>query len=279
VKRVLAIHDISGVGKCSLTVALPIISACGVECAAAPTAVLSTHTGGFEGYTFRDLTDDLAPMFAHWDALGVKFDAAYSGYLGSARQIAIVEQAFSRVRDTGGVIIVDPVMADNGTLYASFPPDFPDGMRSLCERADIILPNMTESALMLGEAYVAGPYTREYVDGLLRRLAVLPRRVAVVTGVYFGDEQLGAAAIDRETGEISYALAPKIDGMYHGTGDVFASVFVGAYLRGLAVPRALQIAADFTSRTVLRTKLAGTEPRYGVAFEPELGALARELDL
>ncbi|MDR3209479.1 MAG: bifunctional hydroxymethylpyrimidine kinase/phosphomethylpyrimidine kinase, partial [Oscillospiraceae bacterium] len=161
-KRVAAIHDISCFGKCSLTVALPILSAAGIECAVLPTAVLSTHTGGFSGYTYRDLTDDLLPIWRHWQTLGLRFDAAYSGYLGSEAQLEIVAEIFDRLRAQDSLIIADPVMADDGRLYASFAPTFPDGMRALCTRADIILPNMTEAALLLGEPYREGPYTREY---------------------------------------------------------------------------------------------------------------------
>jgi pyridoxine kinase len=181
-KRVAALHDISCFGKCSLTVALPILSAAGLECAVLPTAVLSTHTGGFAGYTYRDLTDDLPPIFAHWQSIGLKFDAVYSGFLGSETQLRIAAEMFERLHETGALVIVDPVMADNGALYATFSPTFPDGMRSLAQRADVILPNMTEAALLLGEPYREGPYTREYIEGVLRRLRALPRRLAVLTG-------------------------------------------------------------------------------------------------
>jgi pyridoxine kinase len=278
-KRVAAIHDISCFGKCSLTVALPIISAAGIECAVIPTAILSTHTGGFDGYTYRDLTDDILPIFNHWLSLDLRFDAAYSGFLG-ANQIDIVAEIFDKLHERGALIVADPVMADNGALYSLFPPDFPDGMRELCRRADIILPNITEAALMLGEEYREGPYTREYIEDILRKLAALPRRIAVLTGVYFDDNELGAACIDVKTGDIAYAMAKKIPGAYHGTGDVFASAFVADFLRRgdansgdtniFNARNALQLAANFTSASVERTRLAGTDIRYGVNFEEEL---------
>ena len=274
-KNIVAIHDISCFGKCSLTVALPILSAAGIETAVIPTAVLSTHTGGFSDYTYRDLTDDILPIYRHWQSLGLTFDAAYSGYLGSEAQLAIIEEIFADMTSKGALIIVDPVMADDGVLYASFPQSFPAGMRRLCEKADIIVPNLTEAALLLGEEYVAGPYTREYVEDVLRKLAAIPKKLAVLTGVYFeGDEQrLGTASIDVATGAIEYALAPRVPGSYHGTGDVFASALSAELLLGKTPLDAMQTAAEFTAAAAQRTFDANTDRRYGVAFEPEMGRL------
>ncbi|MDR1065414.1 MAG: bifunctional hydroxymethylpyrimidine kinase/phosphomethylpyrimidine kinase, partial [Oscillospiraceae bacterium] len=169
-KRVAAIHDISGFGKCSLTVALPILSAAGIECSVIPTAVLSTHTGGFTGYTYRDLTEDILPVFRHWQSIGLTFDAGYSGFLGSPEQLEIVAGIFGEMKNGGAMIVVDPVMADDGKLYSTFDAAFPDGMRRLCAGADVIVPNITEAALMTGAEYKAGPYTREYIEKLLARL-------------------------------------------------------------------------------------------------------------
>ncbi|MBR3477470.1 MAG: bifunctional hydroxymethylpyrimidine kinase/phosphomethylpyrimidine kinase, partial [Candidatus Methanomethylophilaceae archaeon] len=157
-KRILAVHDISCVGKCSLTVALPIISAAGVECAVLPTAVLSTHTGGFTGFTFRDLTGDIKPIGAHWSSLGIRFDAIYTGFLGSFEQIELVKELIDGMSGQDVKVYVDPVMADKGKMYSVFGPDFPAGMRSLCEKADLIMPNMTELAFMLGFEYKDVPY-------------------------------------------------------------------------------------------------------------------------
>ena len=195
-KRIAAIHDISGVGKCSLTVALPIISAAGVECSVIPTAVLSTHTGGFEGFTFRDLTEDMKPIAEHWKKENIKFDAFYSGYLGSLAQIDIVRDIFELFRTSETLIMVDPVMADNGKLYSLFTLDHVKGMAKLCGHADIIVPNRTEAAFMLNREYKDGPMTEEEAGDLLRALAGLGARQVVLTGVHFADDDLGVACYD-----------------------------------------------------------------------------------
>ena len=193
-KRVLAVHDISGVGKCSLTVALPIISAAGVECSVLPTAVLSTHTGGFTGFTYRDLTEDIAPIAAHWKSLRLHFDAIYTGFLGSFAQIDLVAAAIRDLSAKDTLVAVDPVMGDNGKLYTVFDASFPPAMKKLCAGADLIMPNLTEATLMLGEEYREGPYEKTYIKGLLQRLAkAIPTRQIVLTGVYFDDRALGAA--------------------------------------------------------------------------------------
>ena len=279
-KRVLAVHDISGVGRCSLTVALPIISAAGVECSVLPTAVLSTHTGGFTGYTCRDLTDDLLPMARHWESLGEQFDAIYMGYLASFAQMDMMREIFSLLADKDTLIAVDPVMGDNGKLYAAFDMTFPPAMLELCTHADLIKPNMTEAALLLGEEYRPGPYTREYVEGLLTRLAeATATRQIVLTGVYFDDRELGAATLDAETGEIAYILGRNVPGLYHGTGDVFGSALVGAMVRGLPLSEAVRAAVDFTVAAICTTAKAGTDIRYGVNFEANLPVYMRALGI
>ncbi len=276
-KRVAAIHDISCFGKCSLTVALPVISATGAEVSAIPTAVLSTHTGGFTGYTFRDLTEDILPIVRHWQGLNLHFDAFYTGYLGSFEQIGIVREAFRALKSPDTLLVVDPVMADNGKLYAHFPKDFPEGMRSLCAEADVIVPNLTEAALLLDEPYVEGPYERDYIEGLMRRLSNLGPRRVVLTGVWFDADKLGAACYDRSTGACGVSLAPRIEGYYHGTGDVFASVLVGALLNGCGLEQAVELAVNFTAASIRRTHDAGTDIRFGVNFEAGLPALAEEI--
>jgi pyridoxine kinase len=278
-KRIAAIHDISCFGKCSLTVALPIISALGVEVSAIPTAVLSTHTGGITGYTYRDLTEDILPIAEHWKTLDLRFDAVYTGFLGSFEQIDIVSAVFDTFKTPEMRIIVDPVMADNGSLYKIFPTDFPTGMRRLCQKADLIVPNITEAVLLLDEPYLEGPYTQDYIEGLLRRLSALGPRQVVLTGVHFDNAQLGAASFDAETGETDYAFAGRIPGYYHGTGDVFASALTGALLNGKTLPEATALAVDFTVGSIARTKAAGTDIRFGVNFEAGLPALARRLGL
>ena len=272
-KRVLAIHDISCFGKCSLTVALPIISSTGIECTVLPTAVLSTHTGGFKGFTYRDLTDDIVPILEHWKTLDIGFDSIYTGFLGSFDQIEIVSKIFDELKKKDTLIVVDPVMGDNGELYSIFGKDFPKGMRKLCEKADIIIPNITEAVLLLGEDYVKGPYTEEYIEGLLKRLGEINSKWIILTGVFFGDGRLGAAAYDSRTGRTAYSFRDLIPGYYHGTGDVFGSAVVSAMMNGACLGHANEIAVEFTAESIQRTKDAGTDVRFGVNFEEGLGKL------
>lgn len=267
-KRVAAIHDISGFGKCSLTVALPIISAAGSECAVIPTAVLSTHTGGFKDFTFRDLTEDILPIAEHWRREGIRFDAIYTGYLGSFEQIDLVCKVIDILRDENTLVVVDPVMADHGKLYPIFPDNFPDGMKKLCAMADIVIPNLTEACLMLGIEYNDGIFTEEYVKEILDGLLAMGAKTPVLTGVYFDDEKLGAACL--ENGEIKYAFSDRINAMYHGTGDVFGSALIGALMEGFALQASLEIAAKYTSGCIDRTLRFQPDRTYGVDFENEL---------
>lgn len=278
-KRVAAIHDLSGFGKCSLTVALPILSAAGIETSVIPTAVLSTHTGGFEGYTFRDLTSDLLPFARHWKSLALEFDCVYSGFLGSFEQLEVVSRLFEMFKRKDNLIMIDPVMADNGKLYSIFTPAFAQGMAKFCSRADIIVPNITEAAFLLGESYRPGPYDRAYIEYLLEKLGGLGARRVVLTGVWFEENHLGAAVLDSKTGEISFAFQNRIEGLYHGTGDVFASALLGALLNGFTLHGAAQIAVDFTVDSIQRTQRAGTDVRFGVNFEQGLPGYIRSLNL
>ena len=278
-KRAAAIHDISCFGKCSLTVAIPVLSAAGIETCPIPTAMLSTHTGGFTNIHIRDLTDDVMPVAEHWKSLDLRFDAIYTGYLGSFRQLDIVSDFFDKFKSEGTTIIVDPVMADNGRLYGGITDDFPAGMRKLCEKADIITPNLTEANLMLGEEYKDGPYTQEYIEDILRRLGTFGAKTVVLTGVYFDQLQLGAAALDVATGRISYAMGEWVDGCYHGTGDTFTSVLLAALLNDCSLNDSLQIAVDYVSRCVKRTSKDHPYMTYGVNFEAELPSLMKALKL
>ena len=278
-KRVAAVHDISCFGKCSLTVALPIISAAGIETAVIPTAVLSTHTGGFSGYTYRDLTDDIEPIVRHWMSLEIEFDAIYSGFLGSFHQIDIVARLFNALSSKKTLTVVDPVMADNGELYKIFPSDFPKGMKQLCSKADVIVPNITEAVLMLGEKYKDGPYTKEYIESLLKKLGKIGAKRIVLTGVALDDKDLGAACYDTKTKKIDYAFHRRIPGYYHGTGDVFGSVLVAALVNGSPLNEAMKVAVNFTAESIQRTKDAGTDIRFGVNFEEGIPKLIRDLKL
>ena len=276
-KRVLAVHDLSCVGRCSLTVALPILSAAGLEASALPTAVLSTHTGGFTGMTFRDLTQDLPAIFAHWKTLDLAFDAIYTGYLGSAEQVALVEQLFDAFRGEQTKIIVDPVMGDHGKLYPGMSEKMPQLMKTLCQKADVIVPNQTEAALMLGRPSLETPDKAE-VDDLMQALREMTQASVVLTGISPEEGKLGAAVYDRETGQTACPAAPHMPGSYHGTGDVYASALTGAYLAGKTLVQAAQIAADFTQQSIVETLPLGLETRYGVCFERALPQLLRALE-
>jgi pyridoxine kinase len=278
-KRVAAIHDLSGFGKCSLTVALPILSAAGIETSALPTAVLSTHTGGLEGYTYMDMTSEMRPFMKHWKSLNISFDAIYSGFLGSFEQLDIVSDFFDEFRTKDNLLLVDPVMADNGELYKIFTPEFALGMRRLCEKADIIVPNITEASLLLGEAYHPGPYTKAYIEDLLLKLSDMGPGQIVLTGVFFDEEELGAATYDRKTGITGYTLVPIIPGYYHGTGDVFGSALLAALLNGFDLNESAGIAVRFTANSILRTYHAKTDIRFGVDFEHGIPGLLKELNL
>jgi pyridoxine kinase len=279
-KRIAAIHDISGFGKCSLTVALPILSAAGIETSVIPTAVLSTHTGGFTGFTYRDLTEDLRPFIAHWKSLDIPFDAFYSGFLGSFEQIEILGSFFDGFKTQESLVLIDPVMADNGELYKIFTPDFARAMKALCGKADLIIPNITEASLLVGAPYVDGPYTEAYIQELLKRLSgeIGPGKI-VLTGVFFDDSRLGAATYDRTTGETAYLLTDRIPGYYHGTGDVFGSALLAALLNGFDLPSAAKIAVHFTVASIRRTFEAGTDLRFGVNFEQSIPDFLKELNL
>lgn len=275
-KRVVAIHDISCFGKCSLTVALPILSACGVECSVIPTAVLSTHTGGFSGYTFRDLTEDILPVASHWRKEGITSDVFYTGYLGSKEQAEIVGRTIEMLKTDASIVIVDPAMADHGQLYKGFDSDFPVAMLSLCVGADIIVPNVTEACLLTGIEYCPPPYSEEYIENLITAAGRVTGASVVLTGVCFDESRIGAAILEK--GEIRYALTRKIPVMYHGTGDVFASAMVGAIMNDRSLQAAVQIAVNFTRECIEKTLAENPEREYGVNFESALSGLFKVLE-
>lgn len=275
-KKIITIQDISCIGKCSLTVALPIISALGIECAIVPTAVLSTHTQ-FKGFTFRDLTDDMAPIREHWQKEGFHFDAIYTGYLGSARQIALVKEYFAAFgKDCP--IIVDPAMADNGKLYAGFDDAFPQEMAKLCGSANVILPNLSEAALLTGSTYPGEDADEATTLQLLHKLAALGSEKVVITGVTLADGTFGFMGMDSKTKEVFKYGVPKIPASSHGTGDVFASAFTGALVNGHDIFNALKLAADYTSACIKNSYEDPERVAYAVNFEYELpGLMAKVL--
>lgn len=272
--RVLTVQDISCVGQCSLTVALPVISACGVEACPIPSAVLSTHTAGFKDFTFRDLTDDIPLIKSHWERENIKFDALYTGYLGSAKQISYVIEILESAVKAGGVSVIDPAMADNGKLYLGFDMSFVDEMKKLCAKADYLLPNITEACLLTGTEYKT-EYDREYIDGLLYKLLALGCKNIILTGVSYEKNLTGVVVL--EDGEYNYYCHEKIDRGCHGTGDVYASAFVGSLMRGKTAKEAAKIAADFTLACIKET-LSEPDHWYGVKFEPLLGELIKVLN-
>lgn len=278
-KRILAIHDISCVGRCSLTVALPILSAAGVETSVLPTAVLSTHPGGFEGFTYRDLTSDFKPISKHWQSLNLKFDALYSGFLGSFEQIDLVADLFNTYRSKETLVLVDPVMADKGVLYSVYSSEMVRGMKKLCSVADIIIPNLTEAAFMLNEQYIGENYSREYIETMLKKLTSLGAKKVVLTGISFEKDKLGAAAYDSDLNKISYAFNEKVEGHFHGTGDIFASTLIAALLNEFSFNDALKIAVDYTHECIALTAQAELERRYGVCFERAIPYLIKKLGL
>ena len=251
-------------GQCSLTVALPIISACGVETAVLPSGVLSTHTGGFSGYTFRDLTDDMPPIEAHWQKEGITFDAIYTGYLGSTRQIDMVQHIMDTCLKAGGKTIVDPAMADNGKLYYGFDMDFVKKMGQLCAKADIIVPNITEACFMTGIEYKT-EYDKAYIMSIIDVLTAMGTKTIVLTGVTYTADTTGVVVF--ENGKYSYYEHKKLEGGCHGTGDVYASAFTGALMRGFSTFDAAALAADYTLLCIEKTLPDAKEHWYGVKFE------------
>ena len=273
-KRAVTIQDISCFGKCSLTVALPIISAMGIETAVIPTAVLSTHTGGFRDYTFRDLTGDIPHIASLWEQLGLHFDAIYTGYLGSPAQVQIVSDFFDAFGRGDNFTVVDPVMGDAGRLYAGFTDELVSGMRRLCARADYVLPNMTEAAFLLDIPYNEDT-DEEHAKLILHSLAELGCRYPVLTGVRRGSEH-GAVAFDSVKNEFTSAFCQHVDRQMHGTGDIFASVFTGAVTLGKSLGEALGLAVRFTSDCINATLPHADEVWYGSCFELCLGKLIQE---
>jgi len=265
-KRILTIQDISCFGQCSLTVALPVISACGIETCVLPSAVLSTHTAGFSGYTFRDLTDDMPAIKDHWNKENIRFNAVYTGYLGSTQQIDYVADIFASCGTDDCVKIVDPAMADNGSLYPGFDAAFVEAMKGLAGKADYLVPNITEASLLTGMEYRT-EYDRTYIDELLKKLTDLGCPNIILTGVSYAEGKTGVVVL--ENGEYAYYEHDKLPNSCHGTGDIYASAFAGALVSGKSAYDAARIAADYAVECIKCT--AQVEGHwYGAAFEPVL---------
>lgn len=268
--RIAAIHDLSCFGRCSLTIALPVLSAMGCQCCPLPTALLSAHTG-FPGNTFLDLTAEMGRIADHWTAMDLQFDAIYSGFLGSADQVDTVARFFNTFKKSSTAVIVDPVMGDHGTAYRTCTPELCRGMRVLAENSDVITPNLTEAALLLDRPYEEIQRTDAYE--VVRRLSVGGRRSVVLTGYSSESGQTGALYFDRDSGESKAVQTPREPQDFSGTGDLFASVLAGGVARGVPLFQAAQAAADFVRDCIARTLAEGLTEQDGVDFEPLLGQL------
>lgn len=276
-KRVCTLQDISCLGQCSITVALPIISACGVETVIMPAAVLSTHTGEFTGYTIRDLSDDLPGIMNHWMKEGQVFNCLYTGYLANITQIKFVTELRNNVISEDGLLIVDPAMADNGRLYAGFDSEFVHHMAKLCGEADIILPNITEACLMTGTEYVDGLHNTDYIELLLSKLSSLGAGKIVLKGIHYEEGKIGVAVYDKDTDKIQYYFTDKIGKGTHGTGDCYAAAFTGSLLQGFDILEAATIAADFVVECIKAT-IDDPTHWYGVKFEKALPLLVNKVN-
>ncbi|WP_249313274.1 MULTISPECIES: pyridoxamine kinase [Congzhengia] len=261
-KRIIAINDISCFGKCSLTAAIPILSAAGIETCVLPTAVLSSHTG-FSGYTFRDLTDDLLMEAEHWKSLGLTFDGIYTGYLASKRQVSCVEKIMELLPSE--FVLVDPVMGDNGRLYDGFDESFAKEMKRLLQKADIIVPNVTEAAFLTDVPFESGTHSQDYIETMIEKLKPVCRGQIVLTGIHSGPQKVGTAVWDGVRLEI--IETEKIDVFYSGTGDVFASALAAAVMLGKDTKKAAEIAAEYVIDCILKTRKTSGDRSYGVNFE------------
>lgn len=269
-KRILTIQDISCVGQCSMTVALPILSACGHETCILPTALLSTHTGGFGKPSVIHLDTGLEAMWQHWKENGIAFDAILVGYLGSTAAIEMTEKILEELLAPEGISIVDPAMADHGKLYSGFDLEYAQAMERLCRQADIILPNITEAAMFAGMEY-RQEFEEAYIHELLNRM---DHSCVILTGVGYREGETGAAIYSK--GNLAYYSHPKVGKSFHGTGDMFAACFTGALMQEKTLAESVKIAADFVYRAIENTC---TEPAhwYGVKFETALPDLIRML--
>ena len=274
-KRIVTIQDISCVGKCSLTVALPIISAMGIETAVIPTAVLSTHTA-FKNFTYRDLTGDLPKIAKHWKQEKFNFDGIYTGYLGSIEQIDMLKEFFKQFKTPDNFIFIDPVMADNGKLYAGFDANFVKEMKKLCKMADIIVPNLTEASYMLEKEYKE-IYSEQEIKDILIELSNLGPKYVVLTGVSFKDNKLGVMSYNKEINEFFTYFKEKIPAKYHGTGDIFASTLVGAITNNNTLEEGLKIAVDYVWETINDTYKTNKKDAYGVNFETKIPYLINRI--
>lgn len=274
-KKAALINDLSCVGRCSMTVAMPIISACGFESVPLPTGIFSAHTE-FEGFVRTDLTDKISKIADHWKKLGIRFDCIYSGYLASREQAESVKRFLLDFKKSDTLCIVDPVMGDDGVFYKGIDDSFISEMRFLCSVADIIVPNVTEACMLTGME-MSERYDIDFIKQLLISLRNLGTGRIVITGVDFGDGQIGCAIYDSLMGRANMFFTPKTEGRFPGTGDVFASALTAAVMSGKEFADAVRIAMGYTCKCVEATLEAGTERKYGLCFEPQIPDLIKAL--
>jgi pyridoxine kinase len=276
--KILTIQDISCFGQCSITVALPMISAFGIETAVLPSAVLSTHTSGFTDYTVRDLTEDLPAIRKHWESEGILFDAIYTGFIASAEQMDYIKDIIDSRLNSGGLVFVDPAMADHGEFYNGFDQDFADEMGELCKLGDFILPNTTEACFILHKPWKE-KFTKEEMLEMANELSSFTKRYVVLKGYENEDNELGMIVLDKKDSSVQIVYNDKVDYVSHGTGDVFASSFVGSVMVGKSPTQAAKIAGEFTKKAIEKT-IGDENHKYGVKFEqviPELYDLLRKI--
>lgn len=273
-KRILTVQDISCVGQCSLTVALPILSACGFETAILPTALLSNHTAvEFNGFTFLDLTNEMEKIVKQWQKENIHFSSIYIGYLGNKKEVDIVKDIYDSILEPNGIKIVDPAMADNGKLYTGFDKEYVDKMKQLVFNSDIILPNISEACELTGTPYKE-QYDEEYIKDLVNKLHCSGAKTVILTGVGYAKEYSGVVVSDNDN--FKYYQHAKINKQYHGTGDIYSSVFTGMYLSGKSIYEAATIAADFVVECIKNT-IDDVDHWYGVKFESVIPMLTRKL--
>ena len=268
--RIAAIHDLSCFGRCSLTIALPVLSAMGCQCCPLPTALLSAHTG-ISGFTFLDTTGEMRRISAHWSQLSLHFQAIYTGFLGSAPQINLVEDFLRRFHAPDTLLVMDPVMGDHGTPYKTCTPALRQGLRELVAQADVITPNLTEAAILLDIPY----HESQTADAseLVRALSLQGQRSVVLTGYAAAPGQVGALCYDRDTRQVEAVQTDRVPQDFPGTGDLFASVLTGALTRGAPLLQAARTAVDFVGSCVARSVAEGAGEAEGVDFEPLLRQL------
>lgn len=274
-KRIITLQDISCVGRCSITIALPVISAMGVECGILPTAVLSTHTL-FKSFTCKDLSDQITPISDAWEKEQIDFDGIYTGYLASEQQCNQVCDFFDRFQNNHNLILVDPAMADHGKLYPAFDDNFPGQMAKVCAKADIIVPNITEACLLTGTPYETS-YDKTYIHNLLDKLLQLGCKTAVITGVSYEEDKLGVVYLGKDGKEFSY-FTKRCAQNYHGTGDLYSATVLGGLMRGLDLGKALTLAADFVVTCIEATTKSKDSKWYGVEFESQISTLCKMLE-